>query len=113
MVQAVVPSREHVQAQLFIAGEHRAARRYLPVTDPARLLTLENGKILPESVGDVLALGVVTIKVNAHGVGFVDHWAPFGGFRSSGMGREFGIDGVREFMDTRSVTTAATRPAST
>jgi acyl-CoA reductase-like NAD-dependent aldehyde dehydrogenase len=43
--------------------------------------------------------------VNAHGAPFVDRRAPFGGFRSSGMGREFGIEGVREFMDTRSVTT--------
>jgi acyl-CoA reductase-like NAD-dependent aldehyde dehydrogenase len=43
--------------------------------------------------------------VNAHGAPFVDRRAPFGGFRCSGMGREFGIEGVREFMDHRSLTT--------
>lgn len=43
--------------------------------------------------------------VNAHGAPFVDRRAPFGGLRCSGMGREFGIEGVREFMDLRSLTT--------
>jgi acyl-CoA reductase-like NAD-dependent aldehyde dehydrogenase len=43
--------------------------------------------------------------VNAHGAPFVDRRAPFGGLRCSGMGREFGIEGVREFMDMRAVTT--------
>jgi acyl-CoA reductase-like NAD-dependent aldehyde dehydrogenase len=43
--------------------------------------------------------------VNAHGADFVDHRAPFGGLRGSGMGREFGIEGVREFMDLQSVST--------
>jgi acyl-CoA reductase-like NAD-dependent aldehyde dehydrogenase len=41
--------------------------------------------------------------INGHGAGYVDHRAPFGGFRSSGMGREFGIEGVREFTDHRAV----------
>jgi len=41
--------------------------------------------------------------VNAHGAAFLDERAPFGGFNSSGMGREMGIEGVREFMDTHSV----------
>jgi acyl-CoA reductase-like NAD-dependent aldehyde dehydrogenase len=43
--------------------------------------------------------------VNAHGAPFVDRRAPFGGLRSSGMGREFGMEGVREFMELRSLTT--------
>jgi acyl-CoA reductase-like NAD-dependent aldehyde dehydrogenase len=43
--------------------------------------------------------------VNAHGAPFVDRRAPFGGLRASGMGREFGIEGVREFQDLRSLTT--------
>lgn len=42
--------------------------------------------------------------VNAHGAPFVDRRAPFGGLRCSGMGREFGIEGVREFQDLRSLT---------
>ncbi|MGP4022454.1 aldehyde dehydrogenase family protein [Actinomadura sp. 3N407] len=41
--------------------------------------------------------------VNAHGAGHLDERAPFGGFNQSGMGREMGIEGIREFMDTHSV----------
>ncbi|MEP9382030.1 aldehyde dehydrogenase family protein [Nocardioides cheoyonin] len=41
--------------------------------------------------------------VNAHGAAFLDERAPFGGFDRSGMGREMGIEGIREFMDTHSV----------
>jgi acyl-CoA reductase-like NAD-dependent aldehyde dehydrogenase len=41
--------------------------------------------------------------VNAHGAAHLDERAPFGGFSQSGMGREMGIEGIREFMDTHSV----------
>jgi acyl-CoA reductase-like NAD-dependent aldehyde dehydrogenase len=41
--------------------------------------------------------------VNSHGAAFLDERAPFGGFDQSGMGREMGIEGIREFMDTHSV----------
>jgi acyl-CoA reductase-like NAD-dependent aldehyde dehydrogenase len=41
--------------------------------------------------------------VNAHGAAHLDERAPFGGFNHSGMGREMGIEGVREFMDTHAV----------
>ncbi|GAA5081331.1 acyl-CoA reductase-like NAD-dependent aldehyde dehydrogenase [Thermocatellispora tengchongensis] len=41
--------------------------------------------------------------VNAHGAGHLDERAPFGGFGHSGMGRELGIEGIREFMDTHAV----------
>jgi acyl-CoA reductase-like NAD-dependent aldehyde dehydrogenase len=41
--------------------------------------------------------------VNAHGAAHLDERAPFGGFDQSGMGREMGIEGIREFMDTHSV----------
>ncbi len=41
--------------------------------------------------------------VNCHGAAFLDERAPFGGFDHSGMGREMGIEGLREFMDTHSV----------
>jgi len=134
MVQAVVPSREHVQAQLFIAGEHQAAQRYLPVTGEDQVI---GGPLVAnESVAKVCftgglaggrrimamaaqTLSRVTLELGGNDPVLIlddavldDDRAPFGGFRSSGMGREFGIDGVREFMDTRSVTTAATRPAS-
>ncbi len=41
--------------------------------------------------------------VNAHGAAHLDERVPFGGFNQSGMGREMGIEGVREFMDTHCV----------
>ncbi|MEV1287386.1 aldehyde dehydrogenase family protein [Micromonospora sp. NPDC049679] len=41
--------------------------------------------------------------VNSHGAAHLDERAPFGGFDQSGMGREMGIEGVREFMDTHAV----------
>ncbi|MFF4778001.1 aldehyde dehydrogenase family protein [Microtetraspora fusca] len=41
--------------------------------------------------------------VNAHGAAHLDERAPFGGFDHSGMGREMGVEGIREFMDTHSV----------
>jgi acyl-CoA reductase-like NAD-dependent aldehyde dehydrogenase len=41
--------------------------------------------------------------VNTHGAAHLDERAPFGGFAQSGMGREMGIEGIREFMDTHSI----------
>ncbi|MEV5411306.1 aldehyde dehydrogenase family protein [Thermopolyspora sp. NPDC052614] len=41
--------------------------------------------------------------VNTHGAAHLDERAPFGGFNGSGMGREMGIEGIRDFMDTHSV----------
>ena len=41
--------------------------------------------------------------VNNHGAAYLDERAPFGGLRGSGLGREMGIAGLREFMDTHSV----------
>jgi acyl-CoA reductase-like NAD-dependent aldehyde dehydrogenase len=41
--------------------------------------------------------------VNAHGAGSLDERAPFGGRRHSGMGREMGTEGIRDFMDTHAI----------
>jgi acyl-CoA reductase-like NAD-dependent aldehyde dehydrogenase len=41
--------------------------------------------------------------VNAHSAAHLDERAPFGGFNHSGMGREMGLEGLREFMDTHAV----------
>ncbi|MGY1714960.1 aldehyde dehydrogenase family protein [Geodermatophilus sp. SYSU D01106] len=43
------------------------------------------------------------VWVNDHGAARLDLRAPFGGMKSSGMGREQGIEGVRAFQDTRSI----------
>jgi acyl-CoA reductase-like NAD-dependent aldehyde dehydrogenase len=41
--------------------------------------------------------------VNAHGAGSLDERVPFGGRRHSGIGREMGMEGLRDFMDTHAV----------
>ena len=52
-------------------------------------------------VGGQLVCGYVWI--NDHGANRLDLRAPFGGLKASGFGREQGIDGVRDFQDTRSI----------
>lgn len=52
-------------------------------------------------IGNQLEAGYVF--VNCHGPGPLDQRVPFGGIKGSGMGREMGIEGLREFMDTHSL----------
>jgi acyl-CoA reductase-like NAD-dependent aldehyde dehydrogenase len=53
------------------------------------------------AIGSKLVCGFVF--VNDHGAARLDLRAPFGGVRGSGIGREQGIEGIRDFMDTRSI----------
>ncbi|MFC4244851.1 aldehyde dehydrogenase family protein [Gryllotalpicola reticulitermitis] len=43
------------------------------------------------------------VWINDHGATRLDLRAPFGGVKQSGYGREQGIEGVRDFQDTRSI----------
>jgi acyl-CoA reductase-like NAD-dependent aldehyde dehydrogenase len=43
-----------------------------------------------------------TGMVNINGYGF-DAMAPFGGYKQSGVGREMGVDGLREFLEVKAV----------
>jgi acyl-CoA reductase-like NAD-dependent aldehyde dehydrogenase len=43
------------------------------------------------------------VWVNDHGATRLDLRAPFGGMKSSGFGREQGIEGIRAFQDTRAI----------
>lgn len=50
------------------------------------------------------------VWVNDHGAARLDLRAPFGGWRHSGFGREQGLSGVRDFMDTRTVAITRSTP---
>lgn len=54
-----------------------------------------------QSVANQLTCGFVF--VNDHGATRLDLRAPFGGMRQSGYGREQGLHGIRNFQDTRSI----------
>ncbi len=51
-------------------------------------------------------LEVGYVWLNSHGAAGLDLRAPFGGVKGSGFGREQGIHGLRDFMDTRAVSGA-------
>jgi acyl-CoA reductase-like NAD-dependent aldehyde dehydrogenase len=45
------------------------------------------------------------VWVNAHGVHAINHLAPYGGVKQSGIGRKSGIEGIREYMQSQTITT--------
>jgi acyl-CoA reductase-like NAD-dependent aldehyde dehydrogenase len=46
-----------------------------------------------------------TVFVNTHGTRSVNHHAPYGGMKQSGIGRRSGMEGMREYMQTQTLTT--------
>jgi len=44
--------------------------------------------------------------LNAHGPTAQDNRAPFGGFKQSGIGRNLGFDGISEFLELHSISSA-------
>ena len=51
-----------------------------------------------------MALGIRTGQVAINGgSGRMSSWAPFGGYKRSGIGREYGTEGVREYSQTKAV----------
>lgn len=64
----------------------------------ASVWTADDG--LADRVAAALVAG--TVSVNCHGMAAQDPRLPFGGTRSSGLGRELGVDGIRAFTQPRS-----------
>lgn len=44
------------------------------------------------------------VWINAHGPSAINHLAPYGGVKQSGIGRKSGIEGVREYLQTQTIT---------
>ncbi|MGV1033619.1 MAG: aldehyde dehydrogenase family protein [Microbacteriaceae bacterium] len=63
-------------------------------------------EVRAQSLAQSLVAGYVW--VNDHGAPRLDLRAPFGGWRQSGFGREQGLAGIREFMDTRTIAVTKT-----
>ena len=42
-------------------------------------------------------------NINGHGPTAMDGLSPFGGVKQSGIGRNFGIDGIKQFQDVHSI----------
>ena len=59
--------------------------------DPARAVTLAR------------RLEAGFTNINSHGPTAMDGLSPFGGIKQSGIGRNFGPDGVRQFQETQSI----------
>jgi len=100
------PSDTGLRTRLLIRGEERATADSFPVYDPAH-----HGAIIGHAatasatdaedamaVAKQLRTGVTFF--NNHNATAVDERAPFGGFNSSGIGRELGREGLLEFTET-------------
>jgi acyl-CoA reductase-like NAD-dependent aldehyde dehydrogenase len=45
------------------------------------------------------------VWINSHGPGAINHLAPYGGVKQSGIGRKSGIEGIREYVQSQTITT--------
>jgi acyl-CoA reductase-like NAD-dependent aldehyde dehydrogenase len=83
-----------------------------PFTDEADAVAIANdtpyglsGSIWTGSVGRAIrvarAVESGNLSVNSHSS--VRYWAPFGGFKQSGLGRELGPDALDSFTETKNV----------
>jgi acyl-CoA reductase-like NAD-dependent aldehyde dehydrogenase len=45
------------------------------------------------------------VWINSHGPQAINHLAPYGGVKQSGIGRKSGIDGILEYLQSQTITT--------
>lgn len=45
------------------------------------------------------------VWINSHGPRAINHLAPYGGVKQSGIGRKSGIEGIREYLQSQTITT--------
>jgi acyl-CoA reductase-like NAD-dependent aldehyde dehydrogenase len=62
-------------------------------------------KLAAEAVGDDAPLEAGQVWVNTHGVLAINHLAPYGGVKQSGIGRKSGIEGILEYVQSQTIAT--------
>lgn len=63
------------------------------------------GRDVARSASVAVRLQAGTVFVNTHGTNSVNRRAPYGGVKQSGSGRRAGIEGVREYLQSQTLTT--------
>src|SRR5579859_1061 len=63
------------------------------------------GSDVDKALGVARRLEAGTVFVNTHGTRSVNRRAPYGGLKQSGIGRRAGIEGLREYMQSQTLTT--------
>ncbi len=51
------------------------------------------------------------VMINGGGGGGLSPYSPFGGYKQSGLGREWGAAGMEEYLQTKSILWGAGNPA--
>jgi acyl-CoA reductase-like NAD-dependent aldehyde dehydrogenase len=57
------------------------------------------------AVGVARRLEAGQVWINTHGTRSINHRAPYGGVKQSGIGRKSGIEGIREYLQSQTITT--------
>jgi acyl-CoA reductase-like NAD-dependent aldehyde dehydrogenase len=63
------------------------------------------GRDVDRAIGVASRIEAGQVWVNSHGVQAINHLAPYGGVKQSGIGRKSGIEGIREYVQSQTVTT--------
>lgn len=74
-----------------------------------------SGSVISASLERALKVArrVRTGSMNVNGAFFFSPNAPFGGYKQSGIGREMGIEGFEEYLETKTIAVPLERPAAT
>lgn len=63
------------------------------------------GRDVERALGVARRIEAGQVWVNTHGIYAVNHLAPYGGVKQSGIGRKSGIEGILEYVQSQTITT--------
>jgi acyl-CoA reductase-like NAD-dependent aldehyde dehydrogenase len=63
------------------------------------------GSDVDRAIGVAGKIEAGQVWINSHGVHAINHLAPYGGVKQSGIGRKSGIEGIREYVQSQTITT--------